>query len=63
MAPQGFVMIHGKTDLKPFRKLLYCESYCNWVSNQNEINVRSAPRPPLDALQSTSGWSTHRGSH
>jgi hypothetical protein len=25
MIPQGFVIIHGKTDLKPFKKLTYCE--------------------------------------
>jgi hypothetical protein len=37
--PQGFVMIYGKTDLKPFRKLSYCESDCNWEISQNEINV------------------------
>jgi hypothetical protein len=28
--PQGFMMIHGKTDLKLFRKLPYCEFHCNW---------------------------------
>jgi hypothetical protein len=32
-------MIHGKTDLKPFRKLSYCESDCNWEISQNEINM------------------------
>jgi hypothetical protein len=39
MAPQGFAMIHGKTDLKPFKKLSYCEFDCNWESDQNEMNV------------------------
>jgi predicted DNA-binding WGR domain protein len=37
--PQGFVMIHGKTDLKPFRKLSYCECDCNWDDTQNQMNV------------------------
>jgi hypothetical protein len=39
MAPQGFAMIHGKTDRKPFKKLSYCEFDCNWESDQNEMNV------------------------
>jgi hypothetical protein len=29
MTPQGFIMIHGKTDLTPFIKLSYCEFDCN----------------------------------
>jgi hypothetical protein len=41
-------MIHGKTDLKPFRKLSYCESDCNWEISQNEINV---PQTPLMGLE------------
>jgi hypothetical protein len=44
-ASQGFVMIHGKTDLKPFRKLSHCESDCNLESNQNEMNMFKNPLP------------------
>jgi hypothetical protein len=28
--PQGFVMIYGRTDLKPFKKSSYYEFDCNW---------------------------------
>jgi hypothetical protein len=41
-------MIHGKTDLKPFRKLSYREFDCNWESNQNKMNLTS--HPPLGLL-------------
>jgi hypothetical protein len=32
-------MIYGKTDLKPFRKLSYCEFDCNWDNNPSLTNV------------------------
>jgi hypothetical protein len=44
------MMIHGKTDLKPFRKLSYWESDCNWKISQNEINVHGRHRIALVEL-------------
>jgi hypothetical protein len=44
---EGFVMNHGKTDLKPWRKWSYCEFDCNLMISQNEMNVPCRPhRPP-----------------